>query len=83
MGFSTLFKYLGLAMEAAEEAASVLMKVKAVQNEDSPGGKEITTEEMAQLVESLDDNFSNIVTRICREVGLPIKSVTVTVDMED
>jgi len=82
MGFSSMFKYFGLAMEVAEEAAEVLVKVKGVTADDSPGGEEITDEEMKALVESLDENFSNVVTTICRECGLPVKSVSVKVDME-
>lgn len=82
MGISNVFKYLGLAMEAAEEYAQIMLKVKAAEDEDSPGGKEITDEEMKVLIESLDENFSNVVTRICQEFDLPVKSVTVNVDME-
>ena len=82
MGFSTIFKYFGLAMEMVEEAAEVIGKVKDAQDEDSPGGSEITEEERAQLIESLDENFSNVVTRICQECGLPVKTVTVDIDME-
>lgn len=82
MGFSNIFKYLSLAMEATEQAAIVLTKVNAAKDPNSPGGSKITDEEASALVESLDENFSTVVTRICQEAGLPIKSVTVTIDME-
>lgn len=83
MGFSTIFKYLGLAMEAANQAAEVNAKVQAVKASDSDGGSEITPTEMNNLIESLSSNFSEVVTRICQEVDLPVKSVSVKIDMED
>jgi hypothetical protein len=81
MGMSTIFKYLGLAMEAATQAASVNAQIKEVKAPDSPGGKEITQEELKMLVENLDDSFSTVVTRICEEAGLKVKSVNVQVEM--
>jgi len=81
MGMESIFKYLGLAMEAANQAAIVVARVKEVKDVDSPGGKEITTEEMAQLLSSLDGNFSGVITRICQEAKLPVKSVTVSIEV--
>lgn len=81
MGFSTLFKYLGLAMEAADQAAQVMTKVAAAVDEDSPGGAEITHEEKLQLATTLDENFSTVVTRICQECGLEVKSVKVEIEI--
>jgi hypothetical protein len=81
MGMSTIFKYLGLAMEAATQAASVNAQIKEAKAPDSPGGKEITPEELKTLVEDLDDTFSDVVTRICEEAGLKVKSVNIQIEM--
>lgn len=82
MGMSDLFKYFGLAMEAVEEAAKVMAKVSVATDKNSPGGKKITKEEAAALAETLDENFSTVVTRICQEAGLDVKSVNVSIEME-
>ena len=82
MAWSDVFRYLGLAMEAAEQAGKAATKIAAAQHPDSPGGKHITTEESDALVESLDENFSTVVTRICQEAGLPVKSVNVSIEID-
>ena len=82
MGWSTLFKYMGLAMEVATTAAAAMTEVAAAQAPGSPGGSEITSEEGKQIIENLDDEFSQVVTRICEEVGLPVKSVKVEIELE-
>lgn len=82
MGWSTLFKYLGMAMEAATEAADAFIKVQAAKDPNSPGGTEITDEEKKGLIGSLDENFSRVCTRICEEVGLPVKNIKVEIELE-
>ncbi len=79
MGFSTIFKYLGLAMETANQAAEVSAKLAVAKSADSPGGKEITEDELKVLIESLDENFSTVITRICQEAKLPVQSVKVEI----
>ena len=81
MGFGTLLKYFGFAMEAVEEVSKIMVEVAPAMDENSPGGKSITTEEKLELATKLDDNFSEIITRICQEVGLDIKSVTVEIEI--
>lgn len=82
MGFSNLFKYLGLAMEAATQAALAKAKIDATKAEDSPGGSEITEGEVLELISSLDANFSEVVTRILQECDLPVKTVKVEIEIE-
>lgn len=82
MGFRTLWKYLGIAMEAAEVAGETAVAVAAATAPDSPGGAKITVEERKVMVESLDASFSTALTGICRECGLPVKSIKVEVEME-
>ena len=82
MSWSTVFRYFGLAMEATEQAVQVMQKVSVATDPNSPGGSRITSDESDALVEQLDENFSVLVTRICQEAGLPIKSVTVSVEIE-
>lgn len=82
MGWSTIFKYWGFAMEAAEQAADVYQEVQKAKDPNSPGGREITDEEKATLIENLDDNFSQVVTRICEEFDLPIEEVQVIIKMK-
>lgn len=81
MGYSTIFKYLGLAMEAATQAADVKRKINEAKAVDSPGGKEITEEEMRTLIGSLEGNCSEVVTRICQEVDLPVAGVTISIEL--
>jgi hypothetical protein len=80
MAISTIFKYLGLAIEAANQAADIKRKISEVKDPDSPGGKEITEEEMKKLLNDVEDNCSEVITRICQEVGLPIAGVTVDIE---
>lgn len=82
MGWSTLFKYFGLAMEAATTAAAAYQEVAKATDPESPGGTKITTEEKIQIIENLDDEFSSALTRICEEVGLPVKSIKIEIDLE-
>jgi len=79
MGWSTLFKYFGMAMEAAELAASAYMEVVKAKDPNSPGGSVITSDEKKQIIENLDDEMSTVITRICEEVGLPVESVNIEV----
>jgi hypothetical protein len=81
LGIVSIFKYLGLAIEAAGEAKDVMAKIDAMKEESSDGGTEITHAEKLQLASQLDENFGKVVTRICQEVGLEIKQVTVTVEI--
>ena len=81
MGWSTVFKYWGLAMEAAEQAAQVMSKMSVATDPNSPGGSEITHEEKLQLATTLDENFSTVITRICQESGLEVKSVKVEIEI--
>ena len=81
MGFFTWMKYMGLAMEAAEKMAQVTAEIAPYKDPNSPGGTDITHEEKLKLAADLDDNFSEVVTRICQEAGLEIKSVNVTIEI--
>ncbi len=82
MGMSTIFKYLGLAMEVATQAADIRSKIDAAKSTNSPGGKEITEDEMKTLVNNLEGNCGEVITRICQEVNLPVKSVTIDIELE-
>jgi len=81
MSIMIIFKYLGLAMEAAQQAADVQAKLAAVKAPDSPGGTEITDGEMGTLIAGLADNFSEICTRICQEANLPVKGIKVDITL--
>ena len=82
MGWGTLFKYLGIAMEVATTASGAMKEVAAAQAPDSPGGLTVTGDEAKRIIENLDDEFSNVVTRICEEVGLPVESVSVEIKLK-
>ena len=45
MGWSTVFKYFGLAMEAANAAANAYSEVAHATDPNSPGGTAITESE--------------------------------------
>lgn len=81
MGFADIFKYFGIAMAAAEAAASAYREYEKATAPDSPGGSEITDTELKLLVEGLDDDFGSAVTGILQGLGLPVQSVKVEIKM--